>query len=40
MDDVLAALDLKVVDFVMDSCITKYLKNKTRILIQNNLNNL
>ena len=48
MDDVLAALDLKVflyfiskvVDFVMESCIIKFLKNKTRIMIQNNLNNL
>ena len=40
MDDVLAALDLKVVNFVMDQCITNYLKDKTRIMFANSLNHL
>lgn len=40
MDNILAALDLKVVDFVMEECICGYLRNKTRIMIQNDINNL
>ena len=40
LEDVLNALDIKVVNFALDQCICTYLKGRTWIMIANNLNNI